>query len=144
MKLAAVFATSLAAGLALWHTALPVTAQSVRSAADGVYTEAQAGRGEALYREHCENCHGAELAGTEFAPAIGGGDFTARWRTRTAGELFDLVRTTMPLSSPGGLSAQQNADLLAFLLRQGRFPSGKTELPARSEVLNQIRLRVAP
>jgi S-disulfanyl-L-cysteine oxidoreductase SoxD len=138
MKLATKFAACMA-GLALW-SAGTATAQSAATAVDGIYTDAQAGRGEALYREHCENCHGADLAGTPYAPAIGGADFARRWGMRTAGELFELMRNTMPLNSPGGLSAQQNADLLAFLLMKGKFPAGKTELPARAEALNQMKL----
>lgn len=139
MKLAPILITYVA-GVTLSAAGLTATAQSVSSAQDGIYTAPQARRGELLYKEHCENCHGADLAGTPFAPSIGGADFAGRWRTRTAGELFELMRNTMPMNSPGGLSAQQNGDLLAFLLMKANFPAGKSELAAPSDALNQITL----
>ena len=51
---------------------------------DGVYTEEQAKRGEALYSEHCVRCHGASLQGNgEGAGPLTGPVFTATgtaWR----------------------------------------------------------------
>ena len=32
-------------------------AQTARSAQDGVYTDAQAGRGQAVYDKQCASCH---------------------------------------------------------------------------------------
>ena len=34
---------------------------------DGVYTEAQAKRGEGLYAQYCASCHGPDLAGWSAA-----------------------------------------------------------------------------
>jgi len=37
---------------------------------------------------------------------------------------------TMPLDKPGSLSRQQAADLLAYMLSLGKFPSGRVALDA--------------
>jgi hypothetical protein len=45
----------------------------------------------------------------------------------------------MPQTSPGKLTRQQNADVLAFMLSVNKFPAGKTELYRQSEMLKEIR-----
>src|SRR5438132_99788 len=79
-------------------------AQQPQKMADAQYSEAQATRGEALYSQYCRACHGPHMSGTEFGPGITGAEFTARWQARSAIALFDLIRTTMPVNSPGGLT----------------------------------------
>lgn len=44
----------------------------------------------------------------------------------------------MPADQPGSLSAQDTADVLAFILSSNRYPAGQTELPAVSDRLKQI------
>ncbi len=107
---------------------------------DGVYTEEQAKRGQSLYARECASCHGAMLTGGEAAPPLTGGAFLSNWNGLTMGDLFERVRTTMPLSKPGKLSRETNADILAYVLSANRFPAGTTELPKRTEMLNQIRI----
>jgi mono/diheme cytochrome c family protein len=114
-------------------------APSERSVWDGVYTEEQAQRGEALYEKQCSACHGDKLAGRESAPPLTGGAFNANWNGLTLGDLFERIRKTMPQTSPGKLSRQQNADILAYLLSFNKFPAGKTELYHQAEMLKEIR-----
>ena len=53
-------------------------AQETRSIWDGVYTEAQAKRGEAIYFERCVRCHGpALMGGTDGAGPLTGPTFKA-------------------------------------------------------------------
>jgi cytochrome c len=106
---------------------------------DGVYTEEQAKRGEPMYQKECALCHGATLTGGESAPPLTGGAFMANWNGLTMGDLFDRVRKTMPLSNPGRLTRQQDADILAFLLSANKFPAGNAELYRQSEMLREIR-----
>jgi S-disulfanyl-L-cysteine oxidoreductase SoxD len=110
-----------------------------RSVWDGVYTEEQAKRGEPVYRKECASCHGDMLTGGESAPPLSGGAFLANWNGVSVGELFDRVRKTMPLTAPGRLTRQQDADILAFLFSVNKFPAGKTELYRQSEMLKEIR-----
>jgi len=114
-------------------------AQTTQSVWDGVYTEEQAKRGGALYRQWCASCHGNELEGGEMAPGLVGGGFSSNWNGLTIGDIFDRTRTTMPQDSPGSLSREQTADVTAFILSTNKFPAGKTELSTQSEVLKQIK-----
>ena len=106
---------------------------------DGVYTEEQAKRGETVYSKECAACHGDLLTGGESAPPLTGGVFQANWNGLTLGDLFDRIRKTMPLSKPGRLTREQDADVLAFMLSVNKFPAGKTELYRHSEMLKTIR-----
>jgi mono/diheme cytochrome c family protein len=112
---------------------------SERSVWDGVYTEEQSKRGEALYEKQCSSCHGDKLAGRESAPPLTGGAFLANWNGLRLGDLFERIRKTMPQASPGKLTRQQNADILAYVLSFNKFPAGKTELYRQAEMLREIR-----
>jgi S-disulfanyl-L-cysteine oxidoreductase SoxD len=115
------------------------TASTSRSVWDGVYTEEQAKRGEETYRRECASCHGDTLVGGGGAAALTGGAFLSNWNGLTVGDLFDRIRKTMPQGSPGKLTKQQNADILAYLLSFNKFPAGKTELQKQVEFLREIR-----
>ena len=132
---------SLASSLSLLRAQAPET--SSRSVWDGVYTEEQAKRGETIYGKECAACHGAMLTGGESAPPLTGGAFLANWNGLTVGDLFDRIRKTMPQTSPGRLTRQQNADILAFMFSINKFPAGKTELYKQSEMLKEIRFESA-
>ena len=112
---------------------------SERSVWDGVYTEEQAKRGEAQYEKQCSACHGDKLAGRESAPPLTGGAFLSNWNGLSLGDLFERIRRTMPQTSPGKLTRQQNADILAYVLSFNKFPAGKAELYRQAEMLREIR-----
>jgi mono/diheme cytochrome c family protein len=110
------------------------------AASAGLFAEAQARRGGALYNENCAQCHRFDLTGGDQAPALIGPSFTLRWTDKPLSALFDYMRTEMPLNSPGGLSPQQNADLLAFVLQKSGYAAGTADLPSTSEALARLRL----
>ena len=114
-------------------------AQTSRSVWDGVFTDDQAKRGEPIYAKECGSCHGTELTGGESAPPLAGDAFFSNWNGLTVGDLFERMRVSMPQNEPGSLSRQQNADILAFILKVNRFPSGKTELDRQTDILKQIK-----
>lgn len=126
-----------AIGLTDWAPTPTAVAQQTQSQWDAIYSEPQATRGQALYVENCAICHASTLAGTDAAPALAGAGFIGKWNTKPLGDLFEYMQTAMPVQSPGGLSRQQNADILAYMLRSGKFPSGQTELPPDPHVLRQ-------
>jgi len=113
-------------------------AQESRTAADGVYTAAQAQRGKALYFETCVQCHGGELQGVEDRPSLNGQPFFEHFGGQSVEMLFNLVNRSMPQGAPGILGATGNADVVAFLLSQNNFPAGQSELPADPKVLGAI------
>jgi mono/diheme cytochrome c family protein len=98
----------------------------------GAYTEVQAARGEATYRASCTSCH--------TASAHSGENFIRGWESRTAFDLFELIRTTMPIDNPGRLSREQYADIVAYLFKLNGLPAGDRQLPADDEGLKQIRI----
>jgi S-disulfanyl-L-cysteine oxidoreductase SoxD len=129
---------AIAAGCSALCAQEPAATES-RSVWDGVYTEDQAKRGEALYQKECKGCHGVALAGGESSPPLTGGAFLSNWNGLTLGDLFERIRKTMPQNAVGKLNRQQNADVLAFLLSANKFPAGKTELSRQTEFLKEIR-----
>ena len=117
-------------------------AQQARTARDGVYTAAQAKRGEAIYQVRCVMCHGATLAG-EAGPPLAGQSFLATWNTLPLSDLFDKIHDTMPADAPGTLEAPQAADLVAYILQANQFPAGQAVLAANDVALKQISLAPA-
>ena len=83
----------------------------------GVYTDQQAGRGEIIYRNTCAACH-------EAADHTGA-TFKQNWNGRSAFDLFDTIRTTMPNDDPGSLPREDYANIVAYLFKANRMPSGK-------------------
>lgn len=111
-----------------------------RSVWDGVYSEDQAQRGQGLYNQHCMACHGGSLTGGEQAPPLAGGEFLSNWNGLTVGDLFERIRTSMPLNNPQSLNRDTNALILAYVLSVNQFPAGQADLSSRTEVLKQIRI----
>jgi mono/diheme cytochrome c family protein len=114
-----------------------------RTVWDGVYNEAQAQRGRATYLDACSNCHGRDLEGADMTPALTGAGFMANWDGLTVGDLADRIRVSMPLNSPGTLSRQENADVVAYILRFNQFPVGKEELPREVPAMKLILIKAS-
>lgn len=110
---------------------LVAPAAQARSVWDGVYTEDQAARGAAAYRQNCGRCHGPDLAGTfEIPPLVG--RFVPYWSDSTLDVLVDYITHAMPLGRPGSLSPATNTNITAFLLKSNGFPAGAKELSTES------------
>lgn len=138
------FAAAAVIGLALFGLSFSaLRAQATKSVWDGVYSEAQAKEGADLYGQQCASCHGDTLAGGEEAPPLAGGDFLSNWNGLTAGDLFERIRTTMPLSKPQSLSRDVNAKILAYIFSVNKFPAGKTDMPTQTEVLKGITIQAS-
>ena len=118
-------------------------AQEPKSTLNGVYSAAQAQRGEAIYRQNCSACHGGTLMGTEGGPSLTGKDFIDAWKGLKMSDLFQRIKTTMPQSAPGSLADRQYADVLAFIVSKSNFPAGETELPAEPTSLSLIEIKAA-
>jgi mono/diheme cytochrome c family protein len=104
--------------------------QSVgRTVLDGVYTPAQAMRGEAQYQANCAGCHGETLDGRAMG-ALRGEKFLDRWREDNLDTLFTHIKTRMPARAPGSLSDTAYLDILAFILQANDLPAGSKELTA--------------
>jgi len=105
----------------------------------GVFSEAQAKRGEAIYAEKCSSCHAPDLTGLDQAPPLSGNDFNTNWNDLAVNDLFERIRISMPADKPGSLSRQEVADVVAFILSKASFPAGQTELPSQPDALKGIK-----
>ena len=109
-----------------------------RTTWDGVYSEAQAKRGEAIYADRCASCHAPDLSGMDQAPELASAEFRTEWNDLSMNDLFERTRISMPADKPGSLDGKQVADVLAFVLQKNDFPSGASEMPAESDLLKAL------
>ena len=105
---------------------------------DGIYTDSQAARGEAAYRQYCASCHGQRLDGGDRAPSLVGTDFISDWEFMSVGDIVDEMQISMPANRPGQLGEETNALILAYILKFNKFPAGKQELPRGADPLRGI------
>jgi cytochrome c5 len=103
----------------------------------GVYSADQAEEGARVYAAQCAMCHGARLEGTVETPGLTG-KFVANWAGRPLADLYDYLARAMPQSSPGRLAPEDNARLVAFILRTNGAPAGDSRLPADGAALRRI------
>ncbi|MDH3509107.1 MAG: cytochrome c, partial [Gammaproteobacteria bacterium] len=102
-----------------------------RSVADGLFTRAQASRGERRFQQACAACHRRV-------------EIRSRWFQATAHEtlsdLYEQIALTMPEGNPGSLSPEQYTDILAFILMIKDYPAGDEELPPDQTRLQSFSL----
>src|ERR1700682_256289 len=104
------------------------------------YSATQAKRGKLVYDQNCSKCHLENLHGTcpgenvrvsspyvcaadGNAPPLVGDAFKDRWYS--VGDLYARVMWSMPANNVGGLSADDNLAVIAYLLQSNGFPAGK-------------------
>ena len=114
----------------------------VKSIWDGAFTVEQAERGAAIYKQVCSECHGGDLMGDGFAPALSGADFQGNWNDLSVGDFFERIRISMPPSGPSGVTPAQKADIVAYVFNQNKYPAGTTELEPKAEVLKLIKIEL--
>lgn len=134
----------LPAGIALLACLLLPGSPSAAAENDGagLYSEAQAMRGEALYQQYCSACHGTRLQGNPAAPLTGGA-FRGRWEDgkHTLDDLYYIVRSLMPNNAPGSLSKEQYADVVAYILKMNEYPAGGAELIPKAAAMKAVILQ---
>lgn len=131
-------ACSASAGLAVCTVLLltassrAINGQGQKSVKDGVYTAAQADRGQALFRSKCASCH----APNRFTDDL----FYTSFAGKPMWEMFDVISDTMPEEAPGSMKPEEYIDVMAYLLKLNNFPTGNSELPAGKEALSAIMM----
>ena len=120
--------------LALYAAKLEAQPQAPgKTVLDGVYSEAQAERGKAIYEGMCSRCHGDLLEGVS-APTLSGPQFIDRWREDTMDTIFNFLRAGMPpgRDRDGAAPIADNlyVDMLAHILKTNGYSSGANELTA--------------
>jgi cytochrome c5 len=114
------------------------TARVIRSAAASLpaatYWPAQAERGERVFTQVCTMCH----ARSQFV----GERFVDEWNDRRVFDFYALVRSTMPLTNPGGLKEEEYLALVAYLLKANHADSGPDSLRSDTLALRGKRIAV--
>lgn len=114
--------------------ATPPAAETERepSALDGIYTLAQAERGEAVFTAVCSECHDA----ADWTDR----SFLQRWNDKSVYQLYYQIHDTMPYGAPGSLSRQQYTDVLTYIFHLNDLPTGPEELGADDDDLDDFWL----
>lgn len=112
--------------------AIQAPAAKVITTSSGIFTNAQASRGEQTYMNICVSCH---PKGTYTAPA-----FREKWNGYALSELYGLVSMSMPKMEPGTLEPEEYAQVIAYILKINGAPAGKAELPPDVKALRRIRI----
>ena len=100
----------------LFGASAAAQSSATRSVKEGVYSAKQAERGGSLYGEKCTSCHAARMWGSD-------------WTERSVWDIYDTINSFMPQDSPGSLSPQETRDIVAYILKTNKIPSGASELP---------------
>ena len=116
---------------------VPSAQESGKTVADGVYTDAQAARGAAVYDTACAGCHRADLGGGT-GPALRDQRFARQFAGKDLRALFTKAATTMPRNAPASLGDNVYLDIVAHLLKENGFPAGSQELTA--DALDGVRV----
>ena len=93
---------------------------------EGVYTAAQAQRGNVAYLDKCARCHKDDLSG--YQNVLKSENFMQYWREDNLQSLYTIIKTTMPRDAPASLSDGAYLDILTFILQANDFPAGTHEL----------------
>jgi mono/diheme cytochrome c family protein len=114
---------------------------------DGVFTEAQANRGQAAYEGACGTCHGHRLNGApddpdmRSTPPLARARFLRVWQGRSLATLFEFTRATMPEDNPDSMTEQEYVDVIAYMLLLGGMPAGDAELQPDAQSLARVVIR---
>lgn len=96
------------------------------------FTDDQADRGRDLFRAQCTECHYS----SEFSDS----QFKFKWSRRSAGNLYNLIQSSMPETAPGSLTPEEAVSVVTYIMRMNGFEPGAAELPADRAVLDGISL----
>jgi alcohol dehydrogenase (cytochrome c) len=100
----------------------------------GIFTADQANAGRAIYQATCSSCHLPDMKGAFEAPPLAGANFMNTWRNRPTSDLFNRIRTSMPISNPGSLSDQDAVNLVAYILQANGATPGTQALTPQTIV----------
>jgi hypothetical protein len=100
----------------------------------GIYTTAQANKGEEIYLTFCVSCHPT--------PTYTGPAFKLHWQGRPLSDLYDWVSDKMPKNDPGSLSPKESVQAIAYILRLNKLPVGQTELTTDRPALTKITIEL--
>ena len=90
-------------------------------AAFSFMTTAQASDlGRSLYKEECAACHASSLRGSAHGSALVGPAFLSQWGHRSAGELLEYTRVSMPPGGGAKLSVKQHQAINRYIIARNQ------------------------
>jgi len=114
-------------------TPTPVAVASPTPTTGSLPATDQVSRGQQVYAQSCQRCHGVNLEGGS-GPAI---TSVILSKYQVADRLVSYLSKQMPANRPGSLSEQQYYDVTAFILnRRGFLPAGQSLTPANAAQIN--------
>jgi len=111
--------------------------QTSKTTAQGVFTEAQAARGQKAYMDSCARCHAEDLLGAS-GPALVGDFYTNRFVGANVQDMLKTIQRSMPQEAPDSLGTATYVDIVSFILKSNGSPAGSVELPQDATTLQQI------
>ncbi len=141
-KLIGAMAFALAA-TALGQAATAFQGSPSAAARPMTITAEQAARGQQVYQEQCQGCHGGGLSGGHGGPPLNDVAFRSRWRFQPGDALFSYIRKQMPPNAGGALSDQAYADVTARVLEANGVKPGGEPLTADPARLSALSLTAA-
>lgn len=135
----------------VWSQGTLSTAAAPTSVWAGVFSDAQARRGEQIYTTECSYCHRDDLGGGFFddglgrAPALAGrrafdSSLIKRWGGLTLADMVGTVAATMPQPRPSSLTLANYVDVVSYILMKNDVPSGSSELSGDVDALSNIAI----
>lgn len=123
-------------------TPAPATAPATSPTTAHAAVDEQVAAGAKLYVAHCAGCHGDSGEGNAKAPAVVGKNAlpldpqppsqARKAKFRTALDVFQFVKATMPPKTPGSLTDEQYAAIMAFDLKANGVDLGGRKIDATS------------
>src|SRR5580704_15281082 len=115
--------------------AASVTVLAQQAPAPAIFNAAQVQSGRAIYTQNCAGCHGVDFEGSGDAPALAGGTFMLKWRTKMVSELFGEILQNMPPTNPGSLGEPAALSATAYILQRNGGQPGAQALTGGATVL---------
>jgi alcohol dehydrogenase (cytochrome c) len=141
----AIAALITVASSAKLHAQAPAGAPAVggrgaAAPAEALFTSAQAVAGKAAYQRSCASCHGANVDDGSSAPPLRGAAFLGKYAGKPAVDLFTYVSTKMPPGNPGSLGSAEYAQIIAYVLQQNSYATGRKEFASDAAALASVTI----
>ncbi|HEY2857648.1 MAG TPA: PQQ-binding-like beta-propeller repeat protein, partial [Terracidiphilus sp.] len=116
---------------------------------EALFTSAQAVAGKAAYERNCASCHGASVDDGNSVPPLRGPVFLGKYAGKPAADLFIYVSTKMPPGNPGSpepgsLGGAAYAQIIAYVLQQNGFATGRKEFASEAAALASVTIPAPP
>ena len=142
-------------GLPAAHATPPLGQARAQTVWDGIYSKAQARRGEQAYKTACGYCHKDDLSGGFLDDGVGraaalagpqafGSSFSNRWKDQTVGDFIYVLASTMPKDAPTSLSLETYVEIATYIFEKNEVPAGGSDLSADVAGLREIGMTPGP